>query len=222
MSTRASKLTVTSYALLSHLALKPWSAYELAAQRVRYFRYFWPRAERGLYNELKRLAREGMATAEVGYTGRRQRTIYAITEAGREALRHWLDTPLSPLALEMEALLRIFAAPLGTRDQLLRTLARVRQQADDLAAFNDAIAQEYIEGRAPFQREAHVRTLVVDFLTDFVSTMQLWAERTTEEVKSWPDVEAEGKLERASERLLESRHRRERQRANNLPSRVTN
>jgi PadR family transcriptional regulator AphA len=213
MSTAAPKLTVTSYALLSHLALQSWSAYELAAQRVRYFRYFWPRAERGLYNELKRLAAEGLASAEVGYTGRRQRTVYAITDAGREVLRRWLDTPLSPLALEMEALLRIFAAPLGSREQLLRTMERVREQADDLAAFNDAIAQEYIEGRAPFQREAHVRTLVVDFLTDFVSALQLWAERTATEVESWPDVAADRKLERAPERLLESRRRRERHRA---------
>ena len=68
MSTEARQPTVSSYALLSHLALKPWSAYELATQRVRYFRYFWPRAERGLYNELKRLAAEGLATAEVGFT----------------------------------------------------------------------------------------------------------------------------------------------------------
>jgi DNA-binding PadR family transcriptional regulator len=213
MSSAEPKLTVTSHALLSHLALQPWSAYELAAQRVRYFRYFWPRAERGLYNELKRLAAEGLATAEVGFTGRRQRTVYAITEAGRDALRRWLDAPLSPLGLEMEALLRIFSAPLGTREQLLRTLARVREQADDLAAFNDAIAQEYIEGRAPFQREAHVRTLVVDFLTDFVSAMQLWVERTAAEVESWPDLRPEGKLERAPERLLESRRRRRRHRA---------
>ena len=212
MSRDASRLTVTSYALLSHLALKPWSAYELAAQRVRYFRYFWPRAERGLYNELKRLAEDGLATAEAAYTGRRQRTVYAITDAGRDALQGWLDTPLSPLALEMEVLLRVFAAPLGTKAQLQRNLERVRAQADELAAFNDAIAQEYIEGKAPFQRDAHVRTLVVDFLTDFVSAMQLWVERTAAEVERWPDVDAAGKLERAPERLLESRRRRERNR----------
>jgi len=39
------RLTTTSYAVLAQVAVHPWSTYELAQQRVRYFRYVWPRAE---------------------------------------------------------------------------------------------------------------------------------------------------------------------------------
>ena len=51
-----SGLTTTSYAVLAQLAVHPWSTYELARQRVRYFRYVWPRAESAIYREVKRLA----------------------------------------------------------------------------------------------------------------------------------------------------------------------
>lgn len=206
----ASGLTTTSFALLAHLAMKPWSAYGLAVQSQRYFRYFWPRAERGIYKELKRLASLGLARAEKAHTGRRPRTVYSITEEGREALRGWLDQPLSPVALELEAALRIFAAPIGTRAQLAATLDRLRAEVAEMTAFNDAIAQEYIEDRAPFQHEAYVRTLVVDFMTDFMSALERWVERTTEEVAGWEDLSPEGKQERVRDRLLEARRRRQR------------
>lgn len=203
-----SSLTTTSYSVLSHLALKPWSAYELAVQRVRYFRYFWPRAERGIYNELKRLASAGLAGAETGYTGRRQRTVYSITPAGTEALRKWLDTPLTPISLEFEGLLRIFASPLGTISQLRANLEQIRQDVESMTAFNDAIAQEYLEGRAPFQTQAHVRTLVVDFLTDFMAVLEAWVERTSREIEDWDDLSPVGKVESAGERLAAARLRR--------------
>ena len=57
-------LTTTSYAVLAQLAVHPWSTYELARQRVRYFRYVWPRAESAIYREVKRLAAMELATAK--------------------------------------------------------------------------------------------------------------------------------------------------------------
>ena len=48
-------LTTTSYAVLGLLALRPWTTYELAKQVQRSLDWFWPRAERKLYDEPKRL-----------------------------------------------------------------------------------------------------------------------------------------------------------------------
>ena len=207
------ELTTTSYALLSHLAMKSWSAYELAVQRQRYFRYFWPRAQRSLYVELKRLAARGYAQTEKTNTGRRRRTVYSITERGREALRGWLDQPPTPIAMEFEALLRIFSSPLGTKRQLEATLDRLRSEARQMTEFNDSIAQEYIEGRAPFQHEAHVRTLVVDFFTDWMATIEAWVERTAAEISEWEDLGPDPqKQARARTRLLDARTRRDRNR----------
>ncbi|HZA83005.1 MAG TPA: PadR family transcriptional regulator, partial [Actinomycetes bacterium] len=84
-------LTTTSYAILAQLAVHPWSTYELARQRVRYFRYVWPRAESAIYREVKRLAAMELVAAKREYVGKRPRRVYSITEAGRQTLREWLD-----------------------------------------------------------------------------------------------------------------------------------
>jgi PadR family transcriptional regulator AphA len=51
--------------------VRPWSTYELARQRVRYFRYVWPRAESAIYREVKRLAAMGLVAAKREYVGKR-------------------------------------------------------------------------------------------------------------------------------------------------------
>ena len=79
-------LTTTSYALLGLLNIRPWTTYELAKQVQRSLGWFWPRAERKLYDEPKRLVEQGLATATNESTGKRPRTVYAITPAGLAAL----------------------------------------------------------------------------------------------------------------------------------------
>ena len=202
------KLTTTSYAVLAQLALRPWSAYELAVQQERYFRFFWPRASRALYNELRRLDRLGLAKAETERVGRRSRTVYSLTPAGRAELTVWHSTPVVPLALEFEGLLRIFSSPLGTRDELLANLDRIRRDVAGMTELNDRIIAEYGAGQAPFQHQAHVRTLVVDFFTQFLDVTEQWAQRTAEEVAGWADLEAAGKPLRALDRIHRQRHGR--------------
>ena len=55
--------------------------------------FFWPRAESNLYAEPKRLVTAGLAEAREEWNGDRRRTVYSITDRGREALRTWLATP---------------------------------------------------------------------------------------------------------------------------------
>ena len=75
-------LTTTSHALLGLLNVKPWTTYELAKQVQRSLGWFWPRAERKLYDEPKQLVAAGLATASEQRTGKRPRTVYAITGEG--------------------------------------------------------------------------------------------------------------------------------------------
>lgn len=199
-------LTTTSHVLLAQLALRPWSAYELAVQRVRYFRFFWPRASRAIYTELKRLDSDGLVTAARSNTGRRQRTTYTITAEGRRALQRWLGEPVTPITIEFEALVRIFTAPLGTKQQLVATLDAVRADLDFMTDFNDAIIAEYVEGRAPFQDEAYVRTLVVDFVTQFLETTSQWVDRTSAVVDGWSDTSPKGKTLDTLARLEKQRY----------------
>jgi len=140
-------LTTTSYAVLAQLAVHPWSTYELAQQRVRYFRYVWPRAESAIYREVKRLAAMRLVAARREYVGKRPRTVYSIAEAGRQVLSAWLDTPVSPFAMDFEAMIRLFIAPLGTKEQLVATLEQVRGDAQEMLRFGGAVDTDRLAER---------------------------------------------------------------------------
>jgi PadR family transcriptional regulator AphA len=189
-------LTTTSYAVLAQLAVHPWSTYELARQRVRYFRYVWPRAESAIYREVKRLAAMELVTAKREYVGKRPRTLYSITEAGRQTLREWLDTPVSPLAMDFEAMIRLFIAPLGTKEQLVATLEQVRDDAQEMLRFSGAVKQEFLDGRAVLQDQVYIRAHAVDFFISLLTTVDDWAERTLAEIQGWKDLSPDGKNER--------------------------
>lgn len=193
------QLTTTSYAVLAQLALRPWSTYELARQRIRYFRYVWPRAESAIYREAKRLAAMGLVKPTREYVGKRPRTVYSITEAGQKELRAWLGSPVSPFAMDFEAMIRLFIAPLGTKDQILDTLEQVRTDAQDMLRFGGAVKEEFLEGRAALQDQAYLRALAVDFFVSLLHTVDDWAERTLAEIAKWDDLSPDGKNDRGLE-----------------------
>jgi DNA-binding PadR family transcriptional regulator len=191
-----SGLTTTSYAVLAQLAVRPWSTYELAQQRIRYFRYVWPRAESAIYREVKRLDAMELVAAKREYVGRRPRTVYSITDAGRQVLREWLDTPVSPFAMDFEAMIRLFIAPLGTKEQLVATLEQVRDDAQEMLRFGGAVKQEFLDGQAVLQDQVYIRAHAVDFFISLLTTVDDWAERTLAEIEGWKDLSPNGKNER--------------------------
>lgn len=195
----SAQLTTTSYAVLAQLALRPWSTYELARQRIRYFRYVWPRAESAIYREAKRLAAMGLVEATREYVGKRPRTLYSITDAGRHELRGWLGSPVSPFTMDFEAMIRLFIAPLGTKEQILETLAQVRTDAQDMLRFAGAVKEEFLERRAALQDQAYIRALAVDFFVSLLHTVDDWAERTLAEIDKWDDLSPDGKNDRGLE-----------------------
>lgn len=195
------QLTTTSYAMLAQVAVHPWSSYDLAQQRVRYFRYVWPRAESAIYREVKRLAAMGLIDGNREYVGKRARTVYSITDRGLAALREWLATPVSPIAVDFEAMIRLFVAPLGTKEQILATLDRVRSDAEEMLDFGGGVKQEFLEGIAITQDQVHIRVLAVDFFISFLNMVEAWADRTHREIESWEDLTPAGKTERALEMM---------------------
>ena len=182
------QLTTTSYAVLAQVAVRPWSAYDLAQQRVRYFRYVWPSAESAIYREAKRLASMGLIEGTKEYTGKRARTVYSITEAGKEALTAWLGTPVSPFSMVFEAMLRVFVAPLGTKDELTGTLKQVQADAQDMLRFAGEVKQEFIDGINVTQDQVYIRAIAVDFFVSHLNTVAAWADRTLAEIETWDDL----------------------------------
>jgi DNA-binding PadR family transcriptional regulator len=199
----AAQLTTTSYAVLAQVAVHPWSTYELARQRVRYFRYVWPRAESAIYREVKRLSAMGLLHGRKEHVGKRARTVYSITEEGRGALREWLATPVSPFAMDFEAMIRLFVAPLGTKNNIVSTLNQVRDDAREMLRFGGQVKQEFLQGIAVTQDQVYIRALAVDFFISLLRTVEAWVDRTLEEIESWDDLSPDGKNERALEKIRE-------------------
>src|SRR5258708_32259475 len=202
MSSPGRRISTTSYALLGQLALRPWTAYEMAAEVHRNFRYFAPRAESHVYAELKKLNRLGLASATKAFVGKRPRTTYSITPAGKRMLKVWLRSPIEPPILEHEAVLRMLLAPIADRQALLDTLQQAISNTDELLMeVRPRIGREYLEGRAPFQDHAHVRAFVFEFITEFHLFLRRWAVDAHDIVSGWEDVRPEGKTEEAIERI---------------------
>lgn len=187
------RLTSTSYAILGMVGMRPCTTYELGVAMQRSFDYFWPRARSLVYREVKRLATLGLLDATRDLVGRRPRTTYRITEAGREALAEWLRSPPQAFSLEVEALLRLYLAPFGDRQDLLDALQAVRRDADRMLGIAAAFQRAYLDGTSPFMDQVHLRALLNDFLANYAQLVHDWSERSLATVGGWSDLDPGGK-----------------------------
>jgi PadR family transcriptional regulator AphA len=194
----APRITTTGYAILGVLAIKSRTAYELAAEMRHCFEYFWRRDDKRVYDDARRLADAGLARAHVRHNGRRPQTTFAITPAGRAALQQWLGQPTLPVALDFQALIKVYLARFGTRDQLLATIGEVASDAEFMLAVATNVREIYLAGCAPFQDEyVHTWAFVYDFLTSYFTLLRDWADRTRATVEQWADLDPDGKRDQA-------------------------
>ncbi len=145
-------MTTTSYAILGLLAVKPWTTHELVQQVDRSMRRMWPRAQSKLYEEPKKLVAHGYARSSDDSIGRRRRTRYTITAAGRRALAAWLQLPGDGPVLEFEQLLKISFADSGTKADILTNLDAARTWVAEQNAENLATAARLPRGPRPVPR----------------------------------------------------------------------
>ena len=192
MSTRP--LSTTSYAILGLLAVQPWATYDLAKLMRRSLHFFWPRAESNLYAEPKRLVLAGLADAREEWNGDRRRMVYSITDRGREALGEWLATPPAAARVESEAHLRLLYANYGSKDDLLRTIQSIEDDAQRTIDHYARLATEYAHGEGLFPDRIHVNALVASLSIEQARAAVHWARSSRGAVEAWettehPDIE---------------------------------
>ena len=129
-------LTATEAALLGLLRKGPMSGYDLRKDVERSVGYFWAPAKTQIYATLPRLVESGLATQrKVVQSARPDKTIYELTEAGREALREWVEeAPLDAGHARNLILLKLYFGEGADVDKLLRQVAERREQAERLRA----------------------------------------------------------------------------------------
>lgn len=198
-----SQPTSTSFAVLGLLAMRPWTPYELVSQAKRSLHHFWPRSEAHLYAELKRLVARGYADAETIDGGRRQRTRYAITAAGRAVLEGWLGTEPAAPAFEIEGLLRVLLADQGTVADLRAAVEATGRQARELRHDGAALLEEMLSTGGPFPQRLHLSERVVSLYAELILLIVRWCDETVTEIETWPGTKDIGLTPRGRQRLVE-------------------
>jgi PadR family transcriptional regulator AphA len=181
-----SRLSATSLTVLGLLALRPWSAYQLTQQIHRSLRYMHPASERNLYAEPKRLAAAGLVRIRQEAVGRRRRTIYEITPAGRDTLRRQMRTPPRPPQLEFDVMQRLVFADQGSKQDLLDTLDATGRQVDELLLDVMEQVHGYQPDGGPFPERLHLIMLFSRFYVDYLFLLQRWTALAAREVAGWP------------------------------------
>lgn len=187
MSTTTPRMTTTSYGVLGLLAVRPHSTYELAKAMDLSVGRVWPRTASKLFEEPKKLAAHGYARARQEKVGRRPRTVYTITAAGRRALAAWLADPGEGPAIEFEGLVKLLFAEFGTRDDALASIARAREWAVEMNADNLEAGERFVAGGGRYDERRATTALLGAFLTDFYALVAQWADWADDLVSQWPE-----------------------------------
>lgn len=190
----APRLTTSSYAVLGLLTLRPWSAYDLAQQAARSLRFAWPKSERHLYTEPKKLVALGYATMHEEAAGpRRSRKVYEISPAGRRALTEWAATEPTAPTFEGEAMVRLLFAENGSLDDLANALRKLKRDTAELHAWSLSIIDGYSTGDdIPFPRRLHLSVLLATFELELFSMIERWVDFALDEISRWSDSDEPG------------------------------
>jgi DNA-binding PadR family transcriptional regulator len=166
------------YALLGMLALGPQSGYDIKQLLDASLRNFWTESFGQIYPILRGLVDEGWARVqEERGTGRRARKVYAITPAGRSALKRWLGEPVEAPVFRLELLLKLFFGPEMPAETSRRHVQSYREDAArTLAAYDALESQLRRDQRGQVGLPYWLMTL--DFGRTYYRGVVAWCDRT--------------------------------------------
>jgi DNA-binding PadR family transcriptional regulator len=127
------------------------------AKRGRFFNWA---GESQYYTEPKRLAELGYLSARKEPGKTRERTVYALTDKGLEALRDYARTPVAFTPFKSDALVRLLVCDLVGEEVTRESMAALR---DDIADIQQRLQDVQHSAQWLPHREKYLR-LVSDFL----------------------------------------------------------
>jgi DNA-binding PadR family transcriptional regulator len=145
VTTEPPNLPPTSWAVLGLLSFgQELSGYDLkkwADWSLKFF--YWSPSYSQIYGELKRLEKAGYAVSRVELTeSTRGKRVYAITEAGREAVTRWArDAPVEPPVLKHGVMLRVWLGHLMGPERLREVIEQHRDYAEKMRRLAEADAE---------------------------------------------------------------------------------
>jgi PadR family transcriptional regulator AphA len=179
----ATGLTPTSYLVLGLLAREGASTpYDLKRHVAATIGHFWSFPHALLYKEPARLVELGLVTEEREEHGRRRR-LFSVTDAGRGALRAWLDRPArEPTQLRDLGLLQLFFADLEPMT------ARLGIAQEQLALHRDQLDAYHAAQRSAADGDGAAGSRSVEHWRAVTLRLGVLYERAA--VEFWADVAA--------------------------------
>ncbi len=149
-------------AILVCLTERSMSGYDLAKRFDESIGFFWRADHQQIYRELSRLRQRGeVSTVEVIQSGRPNKLVYSITEAGRAALKRWSREPSAPQAAKDDLLVRLYAIEHVDREAVRAQLAaRLAHHTERLARYEHILQTRY--GGQPTTLRLTGRLLVLE------------------------------------------------------------
>ncbi|HEU5001235.1 MAG TPA: PadR family transcriptional regulator [Actinomycetota bacterium] len=128
-------LPAGDYVFMAFLALGPMSAYDVKKAMAGTVSFFWSAAHSQVYQQARRLVRDGLVAEEAGDNARRRRLL-TLTPAGRAALESWLHSPEASVRYYDEALAKVFFGDqVGPAALVAMLRGRRTRHADLLAGY---------------------------------------------------------------------------------------
>ena len=189
-------------AILGFLDIEPSSGYSLRQRFEGSVGSFWTVTQSQIYRELHDLERDRLVTAKTTRgRGKPDRRTYALTEAGRNELRAWLNEPLQPMQLRHPLLLKlVFAASLepAQLDALLDDYQKETAATRTESAARLASADIFDLARSP--REATIWRLSIEHGVGWCDAEIAWLRRARRELSGSRARRASPKSRKESDR----------------------
>ena len=136
-----------AYALLALLTVEGRSGYDIA----RWFRdvasHYWAARHSQIYPELARLEHDRLIEhhVEPGDRGP-ERKVYAVTAAGRDALKRWVEQPAREAPLRDELMVKALSFGLIARKIAIEQVRTVRERHAARLVLYEGFARSLVEG----------------------------------------------------------------------------
>ena len=124
---RERKIDMVILGLLSHEDL---SGYDIKKRIDGAISFFWKGSFGNIYPALRDMERDRLITKSDTSVGGREKITYHITDAGKEALKKWLQEEQASNELKYETLLKLFFGGADSRSVSIRNIEAFEEQIE--------------------------------------------------------------------------------------------
>jgi DNA-binding PadR family transcriptional regulator len=134
------KINKAKYAILGMLFEKTHSGYSLLQTMKGSTNYFWQESDASVYPMLKLLEKNGMVISHNEATGKRERTIFEITDMGKKEFLAWMKLQPEEETSRSELRLKLFFGAHTDKETVLKYLKTHQEEC-----FEDLKNLQHIE-----------------------------------------------------------------------------